>query len=132
MAKKVSETVSGFKLMNAVALVVVVAIVGLSGHFIGKYNTNKTNNAKQEVEAVQVVAYEGVDGKNALDLLKERAKVQSQESSLGVFVTGINGTVNSDDHFWLFYVNGEMGAVASDQYQTKNGDKIEWRYEKLE
>lgn len=132
MAKKASETVSGFKLMNVVALIVVIGIFGFGGHFIGKQNANNSKSVEEQVEATQVIAYEGVDGKTALDLLKERAEIQSQESSLGVFVTSINGTSNSDTQFWLFYVNGEMAPFASDQYQTKNGDKIEWRYEKLE
>ena len=29
---------------------------------------------------------------------------------------------------WIYFVNGQSGSVASDQYQLKEGDLVEWKY----
>ena len=118
-------------LINIIAIIVVIGLAGIGGHFLGRWEQNR-NTATQEVASVQTLAYDGEDGQNALDLLKAKADVQAQESSIGSFVTEINGTQNSEDHFWMFYVNDELAPVAADQYQTKNDDKIEWRYEAIQ
>jgi len=132
MAKSFDETKVGFGLMNVIAIVIIIGLVGLGGHFLGKYEQNKSESKTQKVEAVQTIAYDGAEGRSALDLLKEKAEIQTQDSSLGAFVTTINGTANSEDHFWMFYVNGELAPTAADQFITKDGDKIEWRYEKFQ
>jgi hypothetical protein len=51
---------------------------------------------------------------------------------MGSFVTSIDGTANTTDTYWMFYVNDQLSSVSSDQYQSKNTDKIEWRYEQLQ
>ena len=118
-------------LINIIAIIVVLVILGAIGYGASKHQT-AAEKQKQEVASVQAISYDGEEGKTALDLLKTKAEVQTQDSSIGSFVTEINGTTNTDDHFWMFYVNGELAPVASDQYQTKNGDKIEWRYEAIQ
>ena len=121
----------GFEPMNVVAMVIVLAIFGFIGFFAaGKSDVNTDSNT-QAVAAIQAIAYDGEDGQNALDLLKSKAEIQTQDSSIGVFVISINGISNSEDHFWMFYVNGELAQVSADQYTTKNGDKIEWRYDQF-
>ena len=129
MAIRVREAKSIISPMNVLAIVVAIVLFGLVGHFIGKYDQNKVTEETATVAATQVFAYDGEDGKNALELLKAKADVQTQDSSLGSFVTSINGVENSEDHFWLFFVNDEMANSGADQFQTKNDDKIEWRYE---
>ena len=125
--KKVSE---GISLINIAAIVVLIALVGIGGHFIGKYEENKKGStASSQISGVQTFTYSGENGKNALDLLKAKADAQISESSLGAFVVSINGTSNSDSQFWLLYVNGELAPTGADQVQTKDGDKLEWRYE---
>lgn len=117
--------------MNIVAMIIVLAIFGFIGYFSAQKNNVNTDLNTQAVAAVQAIAYDGEDGKNALDLLKSKAEIQTQDSSIGVFVISINGVSNSNDHFWMFYVNGELAQVSADQYTTKNGDKIEWRYDQF-
>lgn len=118
-----------FDLINVVAIIVLIGLVGLGGHFLGRFDQNK--KATTEISGVQTLSYEGENGKNALELLESKAKVETSDSSLGSFVMSINGTANTTDHFWMFYVNGQLASVGADQYQTKDGDKIEWRYEQL-
>lgn len=130
MAKDANSSPVKLSLTNIIAIIVLIGAIGLGGHLIGK--ANQKASAQPQIAAVQTVAYDGEEGKTALELLKAKAQVEVQESSLGAFVTSINGTQNSGDHFWLFYVNGSLGTVGADQYTTKNGDKIEWRYEQFQ
>ena len=117
--------------MSVIAMIIVLAIFGFIGFFAAQKNDINSQPTEQSVAAVQAFAYDGEDGKNALDLLKSKAEIQTQDSSIGVFVISINGVSNSEDHFWMFYVNGELAQVSADQYTTKNGDKIEWRYDQF-
>lgn len=131
MAKQNKSLLGNFTVVNLAAIVVLVVLVGVGGHFLGKYDQNKAT-ANVKVNAVQAVSYDGQDGKTALEILKSKASVETQDSSIGVFVISINGVANSSDHYWMFYVNGELAPVGADEYKTKNTDKIEWRYEALE
>ncbi len=76
----------------------------------------------------QTVTYKGEEGKDALTLLKEFAKVEQGPSGL---VTSINSRLAEDKNkeFWAFYVNGKMSEVGPADYQTKDEDKIEWKIE---
>lgn len=126
-----SKNEIGLSPMNIVAMIIVLAIFGFIGFFAAQKNDTNSKPAEQSVAAVQAIAYDGENGKNALDLLKSKAEIQTQDSSIGVFVISINGISNSEDHFWMFYVNGELAQVSADQYTTQNGDKIEWRYDQF-
>jgi len=119
-----------FDLINVIAIIVLIGLVGLGGHLLGRFN-QKEKTVTTEISGVQTLSYEGETGKNALELLQSKAKVETSDSSFGSFVMSINGTANTTDHFWMFYVNGQLASVGADQYQTKDGDKIEWRYEQL-
>lgn len=131
--QKNKSMVEGLSIANIVAIVLLIVLVGFAGNFLGKYSKNISKNTEKEVASVQSVVYFGEDGKSALELLKNNTnEIQTQDSSLGVFVLSINGVSNTDNQFWMFYVNDQLSSVAADQYQTKNEDKIEWRYEKLE
>ncbi len=46
----------------------------------------------------------------------------------GILITGINGVESDDDHYWLYFVNGEMPEVGSDYYHPVEGDVITFRY----
>lgn len=121
---------------NVLAAVILVLVLILGGSALGNHLQNKQDVAGIESQAsptaLKTISYDGQDGKNALELLKASNDVQTQDSSLGIFVSSINGTENTNDTFWMFYVNGQLAPTGADQYQTKNGDKIEWRYEKFQ
>src|SRR5262245_25763378 len=74
-----------------------------------------------------VIAYEGEDGKTALELLKSRARVRTSSSQLGELVEEINGVSAGKDWRLLYYVNGSMAKTGAGNYVTKKGDKIEWK-----
>lgn len=113
-----------------VAIVVLLALFSFGAAWLAQANQSKTGEAR-EVSGVQTISYDGITGQTALAILQTKAQIETQESSLGTFVTSINGVANSEDHFWIYYINGEMGTVGADQYQTLATDKIEWRYDKF-
>ena len=84
-----------------------------------------------ETTVLETIDYEGQDGRTVLDLLLASHQVETQESDLGVLVTTIDGTGGDPDTFWLYYVDGEQAPMAADKYVTKNGQAIEWRYERF-
>lgn len=133
VTSEVRHNTSSLSIANIIAIVVALVIVAFVGYGVDVLRENKlSNGAQKSVASVQTVRYDGEDGKNALDLLKSKAEIQTQDSSIGVFVTSINGTSNSDRQYWLFYVNDALAESAADQYVTKNSDKIEWRYESFQ
>jgi hypothetical protein len=74
-----------------------------------------------------VIAYEGENGKTALELLKSRAQVRTSTSQLGELVEEINGVRSSNGHNLIFYVNGAASKTGAGDYVTKKGDKVEWK-----
>jgi hypothetical protein len=79
----------------------------------------------------KIVSYEGVEGQNALQLLKSYTTTETEEfTGIGEYVTRINGLLaDSTENYWSFYVNGETAQVGAGDYVTKDGDQIEWRLE---
>ncbi|MEK7142901.1 MAG: DUF4430 domain-containing protein [Patescibacteria group bacterium] len=120
---------------NVLAIIILGAIVILGGHFLGRgVSQNQTESKVAGISEFtpvveKVISYDGEEGKTALDLLKQSHQVKAEETSTGVFVNSIDDTENQSDKFWMFYVNGQLAPVGADQYITKNGEKIEWRYE---
>ncbi len=51
-------------------------------------------------------------------------------SGLGYFVQEINGIKNSSSMYWTLYINGAYSTVGASSYVVKNGDTVEWRFEK--
>jgi hypothetical protein len=47
----------------------------------------------------------------------------------GVFVTGINGSMNGDGgRYWEYWVDGSYGAVAADHQSLHDGDVVQWTF----
>jgi len=135
-AVKVTMPTPKFGISNVVAIIVFVSILALAGFYSAKYakpatTTNSNAGATPTVETQQTFDYDCPEGQTALAALKDKATVQAQDSSYGVLVDSINDKANTDDQFWMFYVNGELSQIAPDQYNCKPGDKVEWRYEKF-
>ena len=81
-------------------------------------------------EQQTTIQYMGVNGKDAMELLKENATVVTKDSSFGEYVDSINGIQGgTDSKYWIFYVNDQMSQVGAADYKTQEGDLIEWRFE---
>ena len=50
-----------------------------------------------------------------------------------IFVDSIGSYVGGeDDRYWQYYINGEYAVLGADKIILKNGDILEWRFEKLD
>ena len=49
---------------------------------------------------------------------------------LGVFVESINGKRGEGGRYWILYVNGESATQGAGLVEIREGDRIEWKYEK--
>jgi len=54
--------------------------------------------------------------------------VGTKEYDFGILVEEIDGRKNSTEKAWIYFVNGEAGQVAADQYQLEPEDVVEWKY----
>lgn len=124
----------------ALAIVAIVAIGGVyiyDGTIDGATESSaETTLTSQSATATvsadgKTVNYQGVDGKTALELLKQYTKVETKTfSGLGEYVVSINGLESIDGkNFWSFYVNDTAAQVGAGDYTTKSTDKVEWRLE---
>jgi hypothetical protein len=53
------------------------------------------------------------------------------KSSAGTLVQSIQGVKNgTDNKYWIVYLNGQMLSVGVDKQTVKEGDKIEFKFEK--
>jgi len=92
-----------------------------------QFTTLQSDNTKQDIRT-NGVSYDGKDGKTALELLKKLHKVETKDyGAMGEMVLSIDGVKPDSTQFWAFYVNGAMASEGASTYQTKNGDKIEWK-----
>jgi len=69
---------------------------------------------------------------SAFELLRTKANVAYKEYDFGVYIESINGLAGDDNHYWALYVNGEYAQAGADQTILSQGDRIEFRYEKID
>lgn len=72
------------------------------------------------------------NGQTALELLKAGQSVELTEYDFGSFITAINDLKANETYYWAFYVNGEYAQQAADKTVLNQGDKVEFRYEKIQ
>ena len=71
------------------------------------------------------------DAMNAISSSTSLAFKSKYYSGLGYMIETINGTTNAGGAYWTLYVNGTLSEIGASQYALKEGDTVEWRYEKL-
>lgn len=127
-----SRTARVFTKTNTILIAVVIALFGVSTVIwrakdsSTSQNTNTTaTDSKPAVTTY--VSYQGEDDKTALELLKANADAKTETSSLGEYVTAINGNDGGGTKYWLFYIDGKESVVGAGAYITKNGELIEWK-----
>ncbi|MBN1169375.1 DUF4430 domain-containing protein [Candidatus Woesebacteria bacterium] len=60
--------------------------------------------------------------------LDNQIPMETESYDFGVFVKSINGLDSDTEMAWIYFVNGQSGQVAADQYQLSSGDVVEWKY----
>lgn len=70
-------------------------------------------------------------GENAFELMQKTMAVEFQNTSIGPFITSINGKKAGSDEYWALYVNGEYAQKGINQYTIEGDTMIEWKLEKV-
>lgn len=73
------------------------------------------------------ISYNGKTGFSALEILQKITQVKTKESSLGTQIIAINGLEQTNNKFWTYTVDGKVGNIGAADYQTKDGEIIEWK-----
>lgn len=71
------------------------------------------------------VSYRGKNGRTALALLEQGAKVQTVRNS-PLQVVSINDRAADDERHWVFSVDGIRQTAAPDEFITRDGQTITW------
>lgn len=71
------------------------------------------------------LSYRGKEGKTALDLLEQVARVETVRHS-PLQVTSIDGRAASQRQHWVYLVDGFVQSAAPDEYVTRAGQTITW------
>ena len=136
------------KKTGVILLAVSIAIAGLWWIRADRLNLPQQRDdsveiSEQSAEGVSLVidygegkisTYSAVPAEGSvLDILKsvagkEGISLETKEYDFGVMVTAIAGRESSAERAWIYFVNGESGAVAADKNNIKAGDVVEWRY----
>lgn len=116
-------------------LVILIALGAASGKLAKNTTTDQipgTTSTAPTSQVTKTISIDGQDGKNVLDVLRQNHQVETTDSSFGTFVKSVDGTAQTENSFWLFYVDGQPATQAADKTDTHNGQKIEWRYETIQ
>lgn len=112
------------------AIIVVATLLALVGiGALASQVAQRHPKVTTETNQVKPLSYQGEAGKTVLELLERNHVVQKQDTAYGTFVTSIDGVVQSENAFWLYYIDGSAATEAADKAVTQDGQTIEWRYE---
>jgi hypothetical protein len=111
-------------------IVVSLAVLG-AGVYVSRTSQPVSNDKITNVNVTEV-SYTGVEGKNALELLRAGHSIETKTSSFGDYVQSIDGVAADSSHFWGFYVNGKMAEVGAGSYVTKSSDTVLWKLEAIQ
>lgn len=124
------------KSTNRLGIIVMVLVIGIvvAVALFSKPHTSKplatSPTATSEVHLSEThVMYPGVEGKDALELLKELAPIEQDASGLVVSINNRKAD-SAKREYWAFYVNGKLSEVGPADYKPKSGDRIEWKIER--
>lgn len=112
-------------------VIVFVIVLALGGSYIAKTNGTATPTASPTATATAstTVSYVGVEGKNALELLRASHKVETKKYDFGELVQSIDGVASDSTKYWILYADGKMSDVGADALKTSTGQKLEWKLE---
>ncbi|MBI2356154.1 MAG: DUF4430 domain-containing protein [Candidatus Doudnabacteria bacterium] len=126
------------KKLEIFVIISIIAIIGiiyaLAKQPVVAPRVSQDRNQTESIQQVPQTAiqYQGVDGQNALSLLKAYHNVETKDyAGIGEYVISIDGIAPDSKHFWAFYVNEKQAEVGAGAYVTKSSDVIEWKLEEI-
>ena len=79
-----------------------------------------------------IIEMAGIEGKSVFEISDDNHELDYVESSMGVFVKGIDSISSNRSYIWLISVNDTMITTSIDKYIARDSDIIKWHYRKLE
>lgn len=119
---------------SGIAVVILLGGVLLLSSLARQQEAQIRQTASSSTQRTDYVSYTAQKDTTALAQLKRVASgVITKSSSFGEYVQSI-GTLKGGDggKYWSFYVNGKMASVGAGSYVAKGGEKIEWKFEKIQ
>lgn len=124
-------------LLAGILVLAAVIIAGsqlnqLTGYYVSKGDAinvlvnirNGTNNRTYSIEIY--------GNQTALEALQKIAEIKYETYDMGAFITSINGLEQTNDHYWLYFVNDKLANVSADRYYLKDMDRITFVYSSVE
>ncbi len=115
----------------AVGLIVFGGYLVMSGRLGVSDQAPPVLNTETEEQPEYIFLAEN-DGQTALELLQSSKQVELSAYDFGSLVKSIDNLAANDAYYWAFYVNGEYAQQAADKTILTAGDKVEFKYEKIE
>lgn len=118
-----------------IALVLILTLSGLTVFALARKNEvppKPVNVVAPTPTAPKVesdITYNGRNGIDALTLLKEKSKVEQDNSGMVSSIDGKKAEAK-DRQYWAFYINGKLADVGPASYKSKDSDIITWKIEK--
>jgi len=113
---------------NKIFLIILILIILVGSVLFVFYNQhNKQVSSRSTVSAQNnSFSYQGVEGKSALEVLKEKTTTKQAVSGLVISINGRQADENKRE-FWAFIINGNEAQVGPADYMTQEGDLVEWK-----
>lgn len=113
---------------NIIILVITIILsIAVFSHYMPKPALQMKNSVVISPTNVQTqtVIYKGVEGKDALTLLRSKVPVVLDHSGMVISINNVKADTERHQ-YWEFFINGKSSDVGSRQYVTKNGDTLMW------
>lgn len=110
-----------------VALAVVVAGGGGAVAYRLESRARQVRTVWGAQHQVTQLSYAGLDGVDALTLLRRHASVGLKHYSFGDEVTSIDGSAGTGPKYWTFYINGKQATTGAGSYLTHASDTLLWK-----
>lgn len=129
--------------MKKYILIALIAGIIFAGGWYGvkKYTAPPATQTNSSMSAITVVlntgeeisTASGIQADNAFVALQSIAKqnnleLKTKQYDFGVFVESVGALANTKEKSWIYFINGKSGDVASDKYEVKQNDIVEWKY----
>jgi len=125
-----------------ILIAIIVGIIFAGGWYgVKKYTTPAAIQTNSSIPAITVVlntgeeisTASGIQADNAFVALQSIAKqknleLKTKQYDFGVFVEAVGALSNTKEKSWIYFINGKSGSVASDKYEVKQNDIVEWKY----
>lgn len=122
-----------FRMLDACGpLLVSLLLVGCLGKDPRPAGTVADSTAASASKADSVVhSWVATDTSSVLEQLRSRHQIESVESSMGVFVKGIDSVINDQSTYWIYKVNDTMVPLGAGLFHTRTGDTVRWIFRKM-